>query len=405
MPQYHYKAADSRGTVRYGWLEAENERNLELRLAHMDLLLISHSLNDERSLSVLRSLFGKKIGWKTLILFCIHMEQMLAAGHSVPDALEGVRDSIDSVQFRDVITSILVDINNGKNFSDALESYSTIIPPAIASLVRVGERTGNMVEIFQGLGANLKWEDELEAQAKHALRYPAFTGMIILAVALFMMAFVVPQLMSFLSQIGENIPLMTRALIAFSDFLINWWWGLLVAPFIVWFTVRLLCRFSSRIHLKVDRFKLHIWFFGPLMYKLFLIRFTANFALMYRSGIPVLEAIKLNGGLSRNREVINRIDRVMVQVTNGFSISSAFKETEVFPPPLPKLLEAGEEGGQLSTALLNVSYFLDREVREDVAKVQSMIEPILTLTMGVLLVWIILSVFAPIYQAVGTMAY
>ncbi|MBF0446747.1 MAG: type II secretion system F family protein [Magnetococcales bacterium] len=405
MPHYHYKASDPHGSIRSGWIEAENERDLELRLSHLNLLLISQQLEKDRSLSVFRSLFQKKVDRKVLILFCLYMEQMLSAGNSIPTALEGVRESIDSPRFREVMTTILVDIQNGKNFSDALESYSAVFPPFISSLVRVGERTGKMVEVFQGLGANLKWEDELESQAKQALRYPAFTGLVIFGVGFFMMVYVVPQLMSFLSKVGEEIPFYTQALLFFSHFLVHWWWMFLVLPVGLFVGVRLASRVSPAVHLLVDRFKLKIWFFGPLIYKIFLVRFTANFALMYRSGVPVLEAIELNGRLSDNQEVLNRMQSVVAQVSHGLSISSAFRESGVFPPPLPRLIEAGEEGGQLSAALMNASYFLDREVRESVTRLQSMIEPVLTLTMGLLLAWIILSVFSPIYQAVSTMHY
>ncbi len=402
MPQYHYRAADSKGKIRNGWLKAENERDLELHLANLDLLLISHSSKeDSSSLPWLRNLFARSVDKKTLILFCIHMEQMLAAGNSIPAALEGVQESIESERFREVITSILADIKNGKNFSDALESYSAVIPVSIATLVRVGEQTGNMAEIFKGLAENLKWEDELQSRAVQAIRYPAFTGVVILSVGIFMMIVIVPQLLSFLTQMGEEIPPLTQALVIFSNFLSNWWWTLIVGPVMLWFGVKLASRISPGFHLKVDRLKLNIWFFGPLMYKMFLIRFTSNFALMYRSGIPVLDAIKHNGRLSQNREVINRIHNTVKHVSNGKSISAAFREAKVFPQPLPKLLEAGEEGGQLPSALLNASYFLDREVRDNVARIQGMIEPVLTLTMGLMLVWIILSVLIPIYQIVG----
>ncbi len=167
----------------------------------------------------------------------------------------------------------------------------------------------------------------------------------------------------------------------------------------------MLSRASPAFALGFDRFKLHFWFFGPLLYKIFLIRFTTNFALMYRSGVPILEAIELNGRLSKNREIIRRIQSIVSQVSNGQALSSAFREAEFFPPPLPKLMEAGEEGGQLSLALMNASYFLDREVQEAVNKIQALIEPMLTLVMGMLLVWIILSVFMPIYQVVGNTGF
>ncbi|MBF0357042.1 MAG: type II secretion system F family protein [Magnetococcales bacterium] len=401
MAQYYYKAATPKGSIRQGWLKADNERDLELRLSKIDLLLISHNSKKNSSFSML-NLFPKKgVDRKVLILFCAYMEQMLAAGNSILVALEGVQDSTESDQLREVVASMMSDINNGASFSDALGSYSEVFPVAIPNMVRVGERTGRMVEIFKGLGDNLKWEDDLQNKAIQAIRYPAITGLIIMGVGFFMMSYIVPQLMGFLTQMGEDVPTLTKALINFSDFLINWWWSLFLVPFLAWVSIRIICRKSQSFYIKFDRFKLNIWFFGPLLYKIFLIRFTSNFALMYSSGVPILEAIELNGRLSENREIVRRIQSVVTQVSNGHPLSSAFKDAEVFPPPLPKLMEAGEEGGQLGAAMMNASYFLDREVRDSVSKIQGMIEPMLTLVMGSMLVWIILSVFLPIYQVIG----
>ncbi|MBF0444544.1 MAG: type II secretion system F family protein [Magnetococcales bacterium] len=401
MPHYYYRAATSKGSIRRGWLKAENEQDLDFRLTNLGLILISHTYSKSGAFSGLRFWAAKTVERKSLILFCIHMEQMLAAGNSIQVALEGAQESTESPQLREVITSMLADILNGVNFSDALESHSPVIPISFSNMVRVGERTGELVEIFQGLGQNLKWEDEIKSKAAQAIRYPAFTGLIILAVGLFMMIFIVPQLMSFLSMMNQDVPLITQALLIVSGFLVNWWWTIFLFPFGFLLTIRFLCKRSPRTHLKIDRLKLKIWFFGPLIYKIFLIRFTNNFAMMYSAGVPILEAINLNVKLSENREIMRRLQSVVSHVSNGRTLSSAFRDAEVFPPPLPKLMEAGEEGGQLSSALLNASYFLDREIQSTVNKIQSMIEPMLTLIMGIMLVWIILSVFLPVYNLVG----
>jgi type IV pilus assembly protein PilC len=231
MPHYYYRASTSKGSIRKGWLKAENEQDLDLRLTNLGLILISYTFSKSGSFSGLRFWGNKTVERKSLILFCIHMEQMLAAGNSVQAALEGAQESTESSELREVITSILADILNGVNFSDALESHSAVIPISVANMVRVGERTGELVEIFQGLGQNLKWEDEIKAKATQAIRYPAFTGLVILLVALLMMIFLVPQLMSFLGMMNQDIPLPTLALIAVSGFLVDWWWTLFLVPF------------------------------------------------------------------------------------------------------------------------------------------------------------------------------
>ncbi|MBF0195512.1 MAG: type II secretion system F family protein [Magnetococcales bacterium] len=401
MPHYYYRASNSKGSIRKGWLKAENEQDLDSRLTNLGLILISYTFSKSGSFSGLRFWAKDTVERKSLILFCIHMEQMLAAGNSVQSALEGAQESTESNILREVITSILADILNGVNFSDALESHSPVIPISIANMVRVGERTGELVEIFNGLGQNLKWEDEIKGKATQAIRYPAITGFVILLVGLFMMIFLVPQLMGFLGEMNRDVPITTRALIAVSGFLVEWWWTLFLVPYMALLILRFLGNRSPRTQLKIDRLKLKIWFFGPLIYKIFLIRFTNSFAMMYSSGVPILEAIKLNIKLSDNSEIERRLQNVVSHVSNGRTLSSAFREADVFPPPLPKLMEAGEEGGQLSSALLNASYFLDREIQDSIDKIQSMIQPLLTLVMAFLLIWIILSIFLPVYNLIG----
>ncbi len=399
MAKYYYKAATLKGEVRQGWLEAANVGDLEHRLSRLDLLLIS-----QRSGLRERTWFRRDgITRKVLILFCMHMEQLLRIGASIPVALEEVRDSVPNVRFREVITSMIEDIRGGKTFSDAMMTYPAVFPPMFVSLVRVGERTGEMVTILESLSANLKWEDELLSRTKQALRYPLIVITVVTGLFFFLMTYLAPKMVSFLPEMGAEIPLHTRLLITVSDFVVEWWMLLILAPMGFLFLLDQARRWSPAVRLWLDRFKLRMMLFGPLIHKVLLVRFSTSFALMYRSGIPVLEALEITGRLAGNRAVSKRILDAKRHVSEGLPVSSSFQETGLFPPPLPRLLQVGEEGGQLEEALINVSYFLDREVRETVDNLQAMIEPVLTLFVGVLLAWVILSVLTPIYDSIGQM--
>ena len=401
MPLIKYKAVDPQGKMHRGALEATNTEDLELRLSRSNLLLVRSFATDGHGEELQRRIFKRdRVTRKQLIVFCVYMGQLLRSGVTVPAALEELRASVAHPRFRNVISSMIEDINSGKTLSLAMLSYPDIFPALFSSLIQVGERTGKLEEIFVNLADNIKWEDELLAQLSKALRYPLFVGVMVLGLFFFLMTYLAPRLISFLPEMGAAMPFHTRVLIALSDFVINWWPLLLIVPIGLYLGSGLACRLNPRLLLQRDRWQLRLWFFGPLLRKVHLVRFANAFALMYRSGISVLEAMEMTGTMSGNKAMQAAIMQARQMVSDGRSVSASFQETNLFPAPIPRLLQVGEKAGQLDSALLNVSYFFDREVRESIGNVQSLIEPILTLFVGSLLAWVIISVLGPIYDVI-----
>ena len=401
MPLLKYKAVDPRGNIHRGSLEATNAEDLELRLSRLDLVLIRAYEAYGHRADVRRKFFERDhVTRKTLILFCVYMGQLLRSGVAIPEAMGEICASVPHPRFRDVITSMIEDIHSGKTLSSAMLAYPNIFPPLFAGLIQVGERTGKLEEVFKDLADNLKWEDELLAQMRKALRYPIFVGTMVLGLFFFLMTYLAPRLISFLPEMGSVLPLHTRILIAFSDFVVQWWPVLVVTPFVLYMGMDLACRLSPGFRLKRDDTVLRFWFFGPLMRKVHLVRFANAFALMYRSGISVLNAMEMTGHLTGNKAIQTSILSARQMVSDGLSVSASFQESNLFPAPIPRLLQVGEKAGQLDSALMNVSYFFDREVRESIDNIQSLIEPVLTVFVGSLLAWVILSVLGPIYDVI-----
>ena len=401
MPRFHYKAATPRGKIRKGWLEASNLEDLELRLSKMELLLIKQHQESHRD----NFFWRPKISRKTLILFCTHMEQLLSSGVSIPQSMEEIGKSITDRHFQPVMTSLIEDIHSGKSLSEAMTAYPDLFPGIFSSMIRVGEKTGQLVEILQGLADNLKWEDEMLSNTRKALRYPLFVGVVVFGLFIFLLTYLAPKLVLFIPEMGRKIPFHTQLLIATSDFVSVWWPLLLLIPAAGFWVILLARRFSPTFHLAMDKSLLRIWFFGPLMRKVSLIRFATTFSLMYRSGISILEAIAINEKLATNWAVAQGIQLTGKRVEDGLSVSASIAETQLFPPPLPRILQVGEDSGRLDSALMNVSYFLNREVRESIDDLQSLIEPVLTVLMGLLLAWVILSILMPIYDTISTVPF
>ncbi|MBF8273020.1 MAG: type II secretion system F family protein [Magnetococcales bacterium] len=397
MSEFTYRAADKSGRISRGMIQALNTKDLELKLTRMGLWLIDVRTSGPSGFMVRHRTVPRKL----MLLFCIHMEQMLKSGASIPDALDEIRLSIPHPRFRDVLAAITEDIHGGKGFSEAMIPYPEIFPPVFSNLVRVGERTGQLPGIFKALAANIKWEDELATRAVQAVRYPAIVGLVVMALFFFLMIFLAPRLMEFIPKMGGEIPFYTLVLFAVSRFVVEWWWLMVLLPLGLVFGLGTLRRLHRELDELLDRLVLRVWFVGPMIQKFFLVRFATSFTLMYRSGIPVLDALGINARLTENKALFRLITRVHDRVSEGLPMSAALRDEGVLPPPLPRLLEAGEASGQLDNAMENVGYFLDRELRETIDGLQSLVEPVLTLVMGLLLGWVILSVFGPIYETIS----
>jgi type IV pilus assembly protein PilC len=401
MPLFSYKAVDAQGKSVSGRVEAVNLFDLEQRLARMGLDLVVGGQSSQRS----RLAGGGRIARKDLINFCFHLEQLAGAGVPVIEGLVDLRDSLETPRFREVVSGLVESIEGGKNLSSALAEFPEVFSKVFVSLVRSGEQTGKLPEVLKTLSESLKWEDELAAQAKKVMMYPAFVGSIVLAVTLFLMIYLVPQMTGFIRNMGQEIPLQTRILIAVSDFFVSYWWAVLAAPFAAWAGIKVAARRNPGVQYALDQYKLRMPLVGPILRKIILSRFASSFAMMYSSGITVLDAIRSCEEIVGNKPLENALRMAGQQIAEGKNLTAAFADLGLFPPLVIRMLRIGENTGALDTALLNVSYFYNREVRESISKVQALIEPALTLLLGAILGWVMLSVLGPVYDAISKMKF
>jgi type IV pilus assembly protein PilC len=396
MALFTYKAIDTRGKTMLGQIEAVNLVDLEQRLKRMGLDLVRGG-PARRGGTWLRVGSVKR---SELINFCFHMEQLIGAGVPLIESLIDLRDSIDNVRFREVISGVIESIQGGLGLSKALAQYPQIFTPVFSSLIRAGEDTGKLPAVLKSLVESLKWEDELSEHMKKLIMYPAFVGSIVLIVTLFLMIYLVPQMVSFITNMGQQIPLQTRVLIAVSSFLVNYWWAVLATPLLLVIGVVAAARTNPSVRYQLDRFKLALPVSGEIMRKIILSRFASIFALMYSSGITILEAIRSSEETAGNLVIQEGLKLAGQQIGEGKNVTAAFQEVGLFPPLVVRMLRVGESTGALDTALLNVSYFYNREVRESIAKIQVLIEPALTVFLGVILGWVMLSVLGPVYDVI-----
>jgi type IV pilus assembly protein PilC len=200
---------------------------------------------------------------------------------------------------------------------------------------------------------------------------------------------------------GGEIPGHTQALLFVSGIIINYWYVLLVVPLAGFFGLRYWAHNTTNGRYQIDRLKLKLLPVGPIYQKIILARFTSNFALLYAAGVTVLDCIRMGEDLVNNKVVAEALQRVRKQIGEGVGLTASFQNTGLFPPLVLRMLKVGEGSGALDTALENVSYFYNRDVRESIERVQTLIEPTLTLVLGVMLGWVMMSVLGPVYDMLG----
>jgi len=400
MALYSYKAIDTRGRSLMGQIEAINLIDLELRLKRMGLDLVIGGLSRRRS-----SMFKGAIGRRDLINFCFHLEQMTSAGVAIIESLTDLRDSVENPRFREIISGLLESIQGGQSLSGAMADYTDVFPQVFASLIRAGEETGRMSEVLNNLAENLKWEDELITQTKKLLMYPAFVGSIVLAVTMFLMIYLVPQMIGFIKGTGQAIPLQTRILIQVSNFFVDYWWLILLTPAALFAGLKISLTRSPAFRYRFDNFKLNVPLLGPIQRKIILSRFASVFAMMYSSGITILDCIKSSEEIAGNLVIKEGLARAGQEIAEGKNVSTAFQDVGMFPPLVIRMLRVGESSGKLDNALLNVSYFYNRDVKDAIGRVEVMIEPAMTIILGAILGWVMLSVLGPVYDTISKIKF
>jgi len=331
--------------------------------------------------------------------------QLTRAGVPLLEGLADLRDGEENPTFRDIVTGVIEAIEGGNSFSQALDLYPKIFDDVFVSLIRVGERSGRMSEVLVDITETLKWQDELLSKAKKIMTYPAVIGSLVLSVIMFMMIFIVPDIMDAIVSLGGAIPFETRALMAVSSFLINYWYIVIAAPFVIYFVLRYFYNTSSAARFRMDGLMLKIWILGPVNEKIKISRFTRYFALMFASGITVLDAINLSKAVVSNVVLEDGIDRAWQQISEGSSISEAFKNIGIFPPLVVRMLRVGESSGQMDKSLNNVSYFFDRDINDSIEKMEPMLQTAMMASIGLIVMWLALSVLGPIYDTIATIDF
>lgn len=354
-------------------------------------------IRETPGLSVVTGLLRRKVKVRDLIQFFIQLEQMQNAGIGLLEALNDAKNTADNATLGDIITEIHRDVTEGASLSEVMKRYPNVFKPLYISLISAGEETGDLVSAYTKLIAYLKWLDNMNTKIKKATRYPMILlGVIIITITI-MMGVVVPQIVGFIANLDQELPFYTVWLVNTSNFFQESWHLLIIIPLSIVLLVKGACKFSEDAAYNYDKILLDMPVFGPIIRKINIARYAQTFGSLYSSGIDVIKALQASKNTVTNKAIYSALEQVEENVLNGQSLSDSFAHSGEFPNLIIRMLRIGEESGNLSGTMEQVSEFYTKDVDEAVEGLITMIEPALTLIMGVMLLWIAAGVFGPIY--------
>lgn len=339
----------------------------------------------------------RKVEIEELIIFCRQMYSLNKAGVPIIRAMRGLAESGRNEFFSEILQDVSGDMESGMSLAAALRQHPKVFNTLFVSMINVGENTGKLDEAFRELSSYLELERETRKRIKQATRYPIFV-MLAMGVALVVInIFVIPAFAKVFEQFRAELPLPTRILIGMSDFMLAYWWLLLLG------LVGGVYAFVRYIKTDVgalwwDKTKLRLPIVGGVFERIALGRFSRTFAMMYQSGVPILQTLSVNAGSVGNLYIGNAINDMRNGVERGEALTRTASNTGLFTPLVLQMMAVGEETGSLDSLFLEVADFYEQEVDYDLKRLADAIEPILIVALGIMVLVLALGVFLPMWE-------
>jgi type IV pilus assembly protein PilC len=396
---FDYKVIDSRGKHLKGKLDATNETAAAHALRQQGVVPLSITQSGVgMSKDIKIPGLGNRVKLKDLAILARQFATMTSSGLSLIRALSILEEQSTKPVLKKVIGEVRSDVEGGSSLSGAMAKHDRIFPRLMIAMIRAGETGGFLDDALERIATNLEKDAALRGKIKSALTYPV----IVLAFSFFMISavliFIVPIFEKMFKQLGGQLPLPTRIIVAISHALL--WLGplsiIVTILLVLWLKATL--RGSPAFRLKFDRFKLRIPVFGNLLSKMAISRFSRNLGTLLGVGVPVMQALDVVGGTTGNAVISEAMTEVQESVRQGRTISGPLASNPFFPPMVTQMVEVGEESGQISAMLDKIADFYDREVDQAADALTASIEPIMVLLMGGIVGSMVVCLYLPMFS-------
>ena len=401
MPFFAYKGRNARGELMQGVLEGADSNAVADQLFGTGVTPVEITLTKQAIVrdgeSWWARLFEKKVTSLDVQLFSRQLYTLLKSGVPIMRGLAGLQESAISKSFGRVIRDLRESLDAGRELSAAMRRHPDVFNNFYLSMVRVGEMTGRLDEVFLRLFDHLEFDREMRNRAKSATRYPTFVVVAMTLAMIIVNVFVIPQFVKVFESFHAELPLVTRILIGTSRFTVDYWPFMLVGAIAAVLTARAWIK-TSNGRFTWDRWKLQFPIAGKIIHKATMARFARSFALSSRSGVPIVQALTVVSQTVDNTYLSSRIDQMRESVERGDSILRTSIAAGVFTPVVLQMIAVGEESGALDDLMDEIAQMYEREVDYELKMLAVQIEPILIGFLGVMVLVLALGIFLPIWN-------
>ncbi|WGG52675.1 type II secretion system F family protein [Rugamonas sp. DEMB1] len=402
MPFFAYKGRNARGELMQGVLEGADsgavaEQLFNTGVTPIDISVTSKVLRSAGDEPWWRRLGEKKVNSMDVQLFSRQLYTLLKSGVPIMRGLAGLQESAVSKAFGRVIKDLRESLDSGRELSAAMRRHPEVFSQFYLSMVRVGEMTGRLEEVFLRLFDHLEFDRDMRERVKTATRYPSFVIFAMVAAMVVVNMFVIPSFVKVFEGFHAELPLMTRILIGTSAFTVRYWPALLVALLAGVFGTRAWLATTAGRY-RWDKWKLHVPVAGKIILKGTMARFARSFALSSRSGVPIVQALTVVSQTVDNAYLTARVEQMRDGVERGESILRTAAAAGVFTPVVLQMIAVGEESGSLDELMDEIAQMYEREVDYELKTLSAQIEPILIVFLGAMVLVLALGIFLPIWD-------
>ena len=394
MPQYAYRAVDGDSQITTGVLVADTETALERRITDLGMWLIEAKLQKPKEIQKVSA----NVTRKDLVDFFNGLATLVGAGIDIAESMRVLVGETEQEGFRGVLEDIRMNIESGVTFYDAMSAHSKVFTAEIRNLIKAGEHSGQLVEACADISRHLEWLDQLMGDVKQATMYPAMIAIAVMGLVFVMFSFVVPQFSIIFDSLNLELPLVTQVVVALGDFCNTYWWLILLVVAGIYAFFKFGPARIPGMAFTLDRIKLDLPVFGPVVRLLVLSSFTHNMALILKAGVPIVESLNLVSGVVPNRVMEKALRDAELAVTEGRKMSEALAEHDIVSSIVMRMIVVGEETGRLDACLQKISERMDDEIPRRIKRLFGVLEPLIIMTLLGIVGIVAAAIFMPLFS-------
>ncbi len=401
MLTFAYTARDSKtGEKVSAEVEADSEQAAAKLIRNAGLSPIDIKMKDAGSNNAIAR-FKNRVKAKDRILFARQLSTLINAGLPLVQSLRSVFDQTQSKSLRVVINRVITDVEAGSTLADALGRHPKVFNQIFVSLIAAGETSGTLDKALERVAFQQEKDAEILSKVRGAMAYPAIVLLVMIGVVGFMVVSVLPQVENIYKDMaGAQLPILTRALLALSHFVIGYWWVVIILLILAIFATSKWAR-SGPGKIVVDKAKMRAWPTGPLFMKLYMARFARTGATLVASGVPLLQVLEITARSVNNVHLQASIERAIDKVRGGKALSDSIENDPNFLILVPKMLRIGEQSGQIEQMLSKIAEYFEKEVDNQIKTISTIIEPVMMVLLGIVAFILVAAILLPIYGLAG----